>query len=160
MDCEEFDKVGLKPSSKTPLLNGSIECSLREYVMFDGRYNDFRSEGGSIKSYDEPEEHGPRKMKRLSDDEWRRETRKFGQHDRKPQKHEDRNASYRRDDRRDGGYRDDRRDDFKPRGGKPGRKDFNDKRSENKPYTPKRPTISEDKSQVINPVHFRKRKQK
>ncbi|MCI6494752.1 MAG: THUMP domain-containing protein [Muribaculaceae bacterium] len=160
MDCEEFDKVGLKPSSKTPLLNGSIECSLREYVMFDGRYNDFRSEGGSIKSYDEPEEHGPRKMKRLSDDEWRRETRKFGQHDRKPQKHEDRNASYRRDDRRDGGYRDDRRDDFKPRGGKPGRKDFNDKRSESKLYTPKRPTISEDKSQVINPVHFRKRKQK
>ena len=44
-DTEDFDNIGLKPSLKIPLLNGSLECSLREYVLFNGRYNDFRADG-------------------------------------------------------------------------------------------------------------------
>ena len=46
---ELFDCVGLKPSVKMPLLNGDLECELREYVMFDGKYDDLRRDGGSIK---------------------------------------------------------------------------------------------------------------
>ena len=45
---EHFDAIRLKPSVKYRLLNGSLECSLREFVMFDGRYDDFRADGGSM----------------------------------------------------------------------------------------------------------------
>lgn len=47
---ELFDCIGLKPSVKYPLLNGSLECELREYVIFDGSYDDFRKEGKSVKN--------------------------------------------------------------------------------------------------------------
>ena len=50
---ECFDAIGLKPSLKVPLYNGSLECELRKYQMFTGRYNDVRSEGRQIKSDDE-----------------------------------------------------------------------------------------------------------
>ena len=52
LDNEIFDFIGLKPSIKFPILNGSLECDLREYVIFDGRYNDLRKEGGHIKNKD------------------------------------------------------------------------------------------------------------
>ncbi|MFI3240594.1 MAG: THUMP domain-containing protein, partial [Bacteroidales bacterium] len=47
---ELFDKIGLKPSVKYPILNGALECELRQYVIFDGKYNDFRRDGGSVKN--------------------------------------------------------------------------------------------------------------
>ena len=50
---ECFDEVGLKPSLKTPLYNGSLECELRKYVLFDGRLNDHRANGGSVKTDEE-----------------------------------------------------------------------------------------------------------
>lgn len=199
LNDEDFDNIGLKPSTKIPLLNGSLECTLREYVLFDGKYNDFRSSGGRVKGFDDEEEdHGPRKMKRLSDDEWKRETRKFGNHDRKSKPHRDERRDDRRDDRKlyskedryddsetryeerksygksdrkpfnKGDRRDDRRDDRKPFN-KGDRRD--DRRDDRKPFnkggkrdaikiTPKGPSIAEDKEQVINPVYFRKRKEK
>lgn len=46
---EYFDKIGLKPSQKILVLNGSIECEFREYVIFEGRYDDFRKDGNTIK---------------------------------------------------------------------------------------------------------------
>ena len=49
---EAFDGIGLKPSLRYPILNGSIECEFREYVMFDGSYDDFRKEGNSVKNED------------------------------------------------------------------------------------------------------------
>lgn len=45
---ETTDRIGLRPSVKIPLLNGSIECEFRKYEMFKGRRNDFlreRNEG-------------------------------------------------------------------------------------------------------------------
>ena len=63
-DKEEFGNIGLKPTIKIPLLNGSPQCSLREYVLFDGRYDSFRAEGGSLgKLSDEEaeEQRRPRK---------------------------------------------------------------------------------------------------
>ena len=46
---ELFDAIRLKSSVRYPILNGSLECSFREYVLFDGRYDDFRASGGHIK---------------------------------------------------------------------------------------------------------------
>ena len=206
LNDEDFDNIGLKPSMKIPMLNGSLECTLREYVLFDGKYNDFRSEGGRVKGFDDEEDRsrGPRKMKRLSDDEWKKETRKFGQHDRKPKPfHKEERKTYGRDDRREEGKsfsRNDRksygkeerrsfdreekrsfsRDDKKPFR-QDDKKSFG-KRDDRKPYergdrreegrydrkpnrrnegiviTPKTPSIDADREEVINKVHFRKRK--
>lgn len=41
---ECFDQIGLKPSVKVPLFNGSLECQFRKYQIFDGKYKTFRSE--------------------------------------------------------------------------------------------------------------------
>lgn len=49
---ELFDKIGLKPSLKYPILNGALECELRQYVIFDGTYSNFRKEGRSVKNAD------------------------------------------------------------------------------------------------------------
>ena len=47
---ECFDAIGLKASLKVPLYNGALECELRKYQMFSGKYNEVRSEGREIKS--------------------------------------------------------------------------------------------------------------
>ncbi len=49
-DEELIDQIGLKASVKYPLYNGEIPCELREYVIFDGAYNDLRRAGGTIKN--------------------------------------------------------------------------------------------------------------
>ena len=50
---ECFEQIGLKPSIKIPLYNGSLECELRKYQMFDGKMREFRSEGGVVKTDEE-----------------------------------------------------------------------------------------------------------
>ncbi|MBQ9646404.1 MAG: N-6 DNA methylase [Prevotella sp.] len=50
---ECFDQIGLKPSIKIPLYNGSLECEFRKYQIFDGKLKNFRSEGGTVKSEEE-----------------------------------------------------------------------------------------------------------
>ncbi len=50
---ECFEQIGLKPSIKIPLYNGSLECELRRYQLFDGKMKQFRSEGGDVKTDDE-----------------------------------------------------------------------------------------------------------
>ena len=50
---ECFEQIGLKPSIKIPLYNGSLECELRKYQMFDGKMRQFRSEGGTVKTEEE-----------------------------------------------------------------------------------------------------------
>ena len=74
---ECFDQIGLKPSIKIPLYNGSLECEFRKYQMFQGKLSGFRAEGGIIKSEDEKrqmaEKHRFKKerefKKRLSEQE-------------------------------------------------------------------------------------------
>ena len=43
---ECFEQIGLKPSAKIPLFNGALECEFRKYELFDGKYKDFRHDGG------------------------------------------------------------------------------------------------------------------
>lgn len=69
---EYFDMIHLSPSVKIPILNGALECELREYEIFDGDYKSFRKSGGKI-------HHGesqPRGREKGDRDE-RRTMRKF-----------------------------------------------------------------------------------
>jgi putative N6-adenine-specific DNA methylase len=50
---ECFEQIRLKPSIKIPLYNGSLECELRKYCLFNGRFSDFRAEGGIVKTEEE-----------------------------------------------------------------------------------------------------------
>ena len=152
---EHFKAIRLKHTVQFPVLNGALECSFREYVMFDGSYNDLRQAGGSIgkEAYAEQREKIKKQTsRRLSDSEWKEETRKFGGSDRK-------RRDSKRDDRRDS-KRDDRRD-FK----RDDRRDFKrDDRKEGSGYRPARqvsnqgPKISADKEERFNTVRMRKRK--
>ena len=53
---ECFRAIGLKPSIKIPLYNGSLECEFHKYVLFDGNMKDFRHEGGIVKTDEEKKE--------------------------------------------------------------------------------------------------------
>lgn len=76
---DQMREIGLKPSVKIPLFNGNLECQLREYVMFDGAYSQFRAEGGTVASEasEKKKAEGPRKVRHISDDEWKKDSRKF-----------------------------------------------------------------------------------
>ncbi len=80
MTDEQFAEMGLKPTVKIPLHNGSLECSLREFILFAGRYDEFRAAGGSL-GRGEEEDAPLDKVSRgrhLNSREWKEETRKFG----------------------------------------------------------------------------------
>ncbi len=125
---ECFEQIGLKPSIKIPLYNGSLECEFRKYQMFDGKMKEFRSEGGVVKTDEEKrqmaEKHRFKKerefKKRLSEQEENedadirnfkfhslehkalknnREERSFRNDDRKPFRSDDRKP-FRNDDRK------------------------------------------------------------
>lgn len=49
---EYFAKIGLAASEKIPMLNGSLECELREYVIFEGDKKSFLRGGGRLKQAD------------------------------------------------------------------------------------------------------------
>lgn len=46
-DC--FDQIGLKASARIPLFNGDLDCELRKYELFQGKYKGFRDEGNMLK---------------------------------------------------------------------------------------------------------------
>ena len=50
---EYISKIGLAPSVKIPILNGALECELREYIIFEGDYKSFRREGGRLRELEE-----------------------------------------------------------------------------------------------------------
>ena len=74
---ECFEAIGLKPSIKIPVFNGSLECEFRKYAIFDGSMKEFRQEGGIVKTDEEKrqmaEKHRFKKnrefKKRLDEDE-------------------------------------------------------------------------------------------
>ena len=82
---EYFREIGLKPSVKFPILNGALECELREYVLFEGSYSRFREEGGSVANNKFYKESKP-KVRRMTDKEWDTEAKRFGSKD-KHKKH-------------------------------------------------------------------------
>ena len=50
---ECFDQIGLRPSIKIPLFNGSLECEFRKYQTFEGGMREFRTEGGTVQTDEE-----------------------------------------------------------------------------------------------------------
>ncbi|MDY6122605.1 MAG: THUMP domain-containing protein [Porphyromonas sp.] len=41
--AEHFNSIGLKPMHKEELMNGSLECELRAYDLFDGTFSEYRA---------------------------------------------------------------------------------------------------------------------
>ena len=124
---ECFDQIGLKPSIKIPLYNGSLECEFRKYQLFDGKLKDFRSEGGVVKTEEEKrqmaEKHRFKKerefKKRLEEQEENEEADirsfTFHYHDLSSDKRNERKV--RRDDREDRNDRRERNDRRDRKGG-------------------------------------------
>ena len=86
---ECFDQIGLKPSIKTPLFNGPLECEFRKYQIFDGKYKEFKGqEGGDENSERAPRERREFKPRReeggFRGERRPREERSSGYGDRKP----------------------------------------------------------------------------
>jgi len=46
---ECFTQIGLKPSLKIPLFNGGLSCEFHKYEIFDGKYDEFKTEKDSQK---------------------------------------------------------------------------------------------------------------
>mgnify|MGYP004447061447 CR=1 FL=1 len=47
-EAEAFDFIGLKASLKVELNNGGLDCQLRKYEMFKGKFHEFRAEGNEL----------------------------------------------------------------------------------------------------------------
>lgn len=92
---ECFDQIGLKASVKVPLFNGALECQLRKYQLFDGKFKDFRSDNNELKPKREGNENKPFKRPRM--------TAEKANYDRN-KRYEGR--SRRNEDERKGGFRD------------------------------------------------------
>lgn len=133
---ECFDQIGLKPSIKIPLYNGSLECEFRKYQMFDGKLRDFRFEGGMVKSEDEKrqmaEKHRFKKerefKKRISEQEENEEAdiRNFKFHSLERKQEERTEKRSRRGEERQG--RNDKRKNYdKPARGRNTGRDFGKK---------------------------------
>ena len=96
---ECFESIGLKPSLKTPLFNGSLECELRKYVMFDGRLSEHRASGGTVKTDAERRQMSQKRRFKQHRDDFKRSFSDDDREDRRSERREDR-FDDRREDRR------------------------------------------------------------
>ena len=99
---ELIDNLGLKASLHYPLLNGDIECELREYMIFDGSFDDMRRKGGTIKNTGFRASDKPTYERRDKKDEPRREFKREERREGGPKKRDDARGK-RRDGDRDRG---------------------------------------------------------
>ena len=130
---ECFDAIGLKASLKVPLYNGALECEVRKYQMFSGRYNEVRSEGRQIKSDDDRRQMSQKrrfKENRAVKQRLDETDEEFALRQRRPRRNDDERDGRRRDfhrgERGERGERRDRRGDF---GDRDRRGDFGDRRA-------------------------------
>ena len=138
---ECFDQIGLKPSLRTPLFNGSLECELRKYQMFSGKFNEMRAEGGDIKTAQERRMMADRKRfkqhrdfkDKLEDDPRDRFRRKEDREDFRREDRREFKTSNREDDHRNFKRGVDRKD-FKRDGDRRDFKRGDSKRSDSKSF--------------------------
>jgi putative N6-adenine-specific DNA methylase len=81
---ECFDQIGLKPSEKIHLYNGSLDCQFRKYQIFDGKYKAFREEHNDKPFRGEKREFKGAKKPFRKDDGERKPFRKRDDGERKP----------------------------------------------------------------------------
>lgn len=72
---ECFDNIGLRPSVKLQLFNGSLDCEFRKYQMFEGRLDEFRAAGGDVKTAEDVRRNSERKRSRADRPDFAREPR-------------------------------------------------------------------------------------
>lgn len=84
---ELFDAIGLRPSLKVPLQNGSLDCEVRKFVTFAGKLDQFRAEGGAVKSRDELSRMGEKR--RFRDGREREFSRKYDPDFKNRRRHDD-----------------------------------------------------------------------
>ena len=70
---ECFDQIGLKPTKKIPLMNGALECQLRQYELFEGKYKQFREEGEKLDKAPEQRPAAKGKRKEFASREGRKQ---------------------------------------------------------------------------------------
>ena len=135
---ECFDQIGLKPSIKIPVYNGSLECEFRKYQIFDGKMKDFRAEGGTVKTDEEKRQMAEKRRFKQN-----REFKKRLDEKEENEEADIRTFRFRSVETREfkGDRRDDRRDDrFQKRGGRNDRYSRDDcgddrySRDDRKPY--------------------------
>ncbi|MCI7001798.1 MAG: THUMP domain-containing protein [Prevotella sp.] len=135
---ECFDQIGLKPSIKIPVYNGSLECEFRKYQIFDGKMKDFRAEGGTVKTDEEKRQMAEKRRFKQN-----REFKKRLDEKEENEEADIRTFRFRSLEKREfkGERRDDRRDDrFQKRGGRNDRYSRDDcgddrySRDDRKPY--------------------------
>ncbi len=78
---ELFDQIGLRPSLRLPLFNGSLDCELRKYQIFGGKFQDFRAEGEDIKTVEDRRRMSEKPRARQYRDEFRRSFSEEGDED-------------------------------------------------------------------------------
>ncbi len=122
---EYFHRIGLAASMKMPILNGSLECQLREYVIFEGDYKHFRSQGGRLRELEERKDDRLDSLRDRKKREMRREfKRDFRRDSGKPAP----GGKFRKDVK--GGARKDSRRDFRRDEERP----FSEKRAERREF--------------------------
>lgn len=109
---ECFDQIGLKASVKIPLFNGALECQLRKYQLFDGKFKDFRSDNNELKPKREGNENKPFKRPRMTAEKanYDRNRRYEGRSRRNEDERDERKGGFR--DRKEG-FRKDRKEGFR-----------------------------------------------
>ena len=123
---EYFHRIGLAASMKMPILNGSLECQLREYVIFEGDYKHFRSQGGRLRELEERKDDRLDSLRDRKKREMRREfKRDFRRDSGKPAP----GGKFRKDAAK-GGTRKDSRRDFRRDEERP----FSEKRAERREF--------------------------
>lgn len=104
---EYFRYIGLAPTTKIDLYNGSLDCQLRHYVIFAGTKRDFRAAGGRLKTIDDRADRQRRDERKAFRRDDRDDRRSF-----RDDRRDGRRRPFDRDDHRS--FRDDRDDRRKP----------------------------------------------
>lgn len=165
---EHFAQIGLRPSVKFPILNGNLECSLREYVLFSGPMDRFKSSGGSTANKEFNRDVRPAR-RHISDKDWKREEEKFD-HPKHIGKKNDRRDNRKRafaDGKPERSRRDDRNSTRFPKDHAHKDRDFTKKRTPKKDFNNPHsrgsvfndaPSIPADNAVVFSPIPVRSRK--
>ncbi len=69
---ECFNNIGLKPSLRYELQNGSLDCDFRKYQIFDGSFQELRATGKHVKTEEEKKLMGEKNRFRQNREDFKR----------------------------------------------------------------------------------------
>ncbi len=80
---EHFNSIGLRPNSRTSLMNGALECELRSFELFDGKREEYKRNDGKTFG-DRTKEYQSREPRQSSEREERGQKRSFQRGEHRP----------------------------------------------------------------------------